>query len=86
MNIINLERAADINKYNRDPIITNIIERFIYKPKQGNFDSVISCVIRASDGYFKTFLFPTERAFANALSYLELTPNFRAKDLLMFTK
>lgn len=86
MNLINLNRASEINKYNREPIITNITERFIYKPTVCTFESVISCVIRDTNGYFKTFRFPTERAFANALSYLELTPNYRCKDLLQFVR
>jgi hypothetical protein len=86
MNHINLERACDINKYSKEPIITNITERFIYKAQQGVFDDIISCVIKSTDGFFKTFRFPSERAFANALSELEINRNFTSKDLLKYVR
>lgn len=86
MNYINLERAANINKYNIEPIIVNITERFLYKPHLATFDSYISCIIKSSNGFYKTFRFPTERAFANALTYLETNPYFVPKNLVKFTK
>lgn len=86
MNNINLERAADINKYNRKPIIININEKFIYKPEIATFDSYITCVINSVGGFYKSFAFPTERAFANALTEIEKNPNFAPKDLVKFTR
>jgi hypothetical protein len=86
MNHINLERAANINKYSKESVIINITERFLYKPEMATFDSYISCVIRSTNGFYKTFRFPTERAFGNALFYLEKNPNFVPKDLIKFTR
>jgi len=86
MNRINRERAIDINRFTKEPIIMNINEKFIWQPKQGTFDTLLTCVIRSSDNFYKTFRFPTERAFANALTYIEQNPNFVPKDLLQFVR
>ena len=86
MNQINLDRSQELNRFNHKPIIVNITERFQYDSNTGVFDKYITCVIRSSDGFFKTFRFPTERAFANALTYLENIPNFLPKDLLKFVR
>lgn len=85
MDRINLDRVCELNRFSKEPIIMNITERHIYQPKNGTFDKVITCVIKSST-YFKTFRFPTERAFANALNYLENNPNFVPKDLLKFVR
>jgi len=87
MNIDVIKKAADINKYNNDiPIITNIAERFIYKPRIGAFDSYISVVIRSLSGYYKTFNFPTERAFENALDDLAKNGIGDLKRIKKYTK
>lgn len=81
-----LNRLTDRLNIENKPRILRFKEVFNYIEHNGTFDSYITVTIRSLDGFIKTYNFPTERAFENAVVDLTTYGYANLKRIKKYTK